>query len=292
MKIQYINLDFARNCVGYGGQRLTLGTVRQFLETLENHFNPSRGYFYTGLPTGGLVTGDAKLRNEFDQLPVLARLKNYRTNHAHSTTIAIPTQQCSFCNGLHNIPPTITSARVRCRPGNNSLDTIIAPILSTSAKVAFIDPYLRLTPNEEATRFANWITNSPYLTHVAFIRGDRDAYNTFINHINNLNGLLGNARWNALHIRAFVISEATARLHARYIHTDQFTLGIEGGFQFQNCGADEMTDVYILDTHQEVDDNYIIDRNTHFTTVSAWDKPPNGGSTLQAADINLPSFAP
>lgn len=292
MIFQYINLDFARNCVGYGGPRLTLGTVRHFLETLENHFNPSRGFFYTGLPTGELVTGDARLRNEFNQLPVLARLRMHRANHAHSTTIAIPNQHCSFCNGLHSIPPSKTSTRVRCWPGNNSLDTIIAPILSCSAKVAFIDPYLRLTPNAEATRFANWITNSPYLTHIAFIRGDRDAYSTFINHINSLNGMLGNARWNALHIRAFVISEATARLHARYIHTDQFTLGIEGGFQFQSCGADEMTDVFILDSHQEIDDNYIINRNKHFTTVSAWDKPPNCGNTLQAANIHLPSFAP
>jgi len=296
MNFCYLKLACNGNCPCGDVNRVTLDTLTQFLDTLEKHFNPSRGYFYTALPRGTHVTDDSRLQKVFDSLPVLARLQKHLVIAGQDTTVSFShlTTPCPFCNCLNRIPQTKTSDRAGCRPGNKkySLDVKVGPLLSRSARAAFIDPYLKLRPGDEVARFANWIKACPRLTNIAFIRGNRDPYADFTVHINGLRGLLDTARWDALHIRAFVISEASARLHARYIHTDQFTLGIEGGFQFEGCGADEMTDVYLLDSHRQVDNFYITNRNSHFQTVSAWDKPPNGGNTLQAADRNLPSFAP
>lgn len=209
-------------------------------------------------------------------------------------------KECPFFSWIERLDIPKICHRVYRHPNKkkeDSIDGIIQDALALAQRIAFIDPYLTLEPDKMGRRVFNWIQSAAHARQVAIIvqyppepksgkESSIDIVNRLENHLNELARKIPKERNDNLRLSAFVLKEKSpvrVRLHGRYIHTDLFTIAVEGGLDYGEREyngvqqeADEKTDVYLLNrnVHGIIAKEYIDDFGQNFNIGPAWEKMP------------------
>ena len=214
---------------------------------------------------------------------------------------------CPLCSFTTSLPePTGHTQAARRACSSESIANVVAPILRFSKQVAFIDPYILRLPRkpkmqpqdasrpEKPSKSPEIIVENKIKTIVELIEASpKDTLFAILSTIHqprqgekpgskeNPDGFMTPPELRAeleKHIPkdAWVIvwnieeRKNGPRFHGRYIHTIDFTVGIEGGLDNENKG--ERTDVYFLNQAANISiyREYISHRRDHFETLGAW----------------------
>lgn len=275
-----IDLQVHKSCIGPSHKHINPARLYQFIQCINKHASSSHGYLYNDIPN--IHDFDkASFRGVPGIEEIERELKKLRRSYYPSSTwdgqtaqqisIAAPTgAECPLLWGLLEYPASTTHFKVPfC-----SIERFIQPALKHVSNILFIDRYLELNIGaDDTSRLIKWIKHAPNLLRVVVFRQFFDNKNEFIQNINDFASKIPSQ----INARIYVIADkGNVAFHARYLHTDRFTLSIEAGLDKKNLSSKE-TDISLLNPGNRftVEEHFNLKREQSFRTLSIWEKPAN-----------------
>ncbi len=290
---EQVDLSIDPNLIGIGPENVSPQRLIQFVKHANDHICPSKGYLFSALPTINELCINIRTPALKEELAkALLRLNTYRVPQ---TTAAILTkiisldpankEKCPLFTWLNALPPTHTHFRIPF----SQIEALIKPSLELTTRLLFIDRYLELKPGDDDTqRLLRWANGAISLAKLSIVRQYIPDHDAFLNSLNSFAKMLPPH----IHARVFALSDkGKAAFHGRYIHTDQFTVGIEAGLDKENK-QNKKTDVYLLgrDGHWDIDAEFITSRDQYFKFLDAWEKKPDS-DCFKHHDKSIPTFS-
>ena len=289
--LEYVDLSIDPDIIGSGSEKVSPQRLLQFVEYVRDHICFSKGYLFSAVPTASELCKNIRAPN-LHLIPDFKKaLMNIRANKVSQSNLAITTKRialdpkrketCPLFSWLNALPPVRTHFRIPfCE-----METFIQPALEHIKHLLFIDRYLKLDPVADDTkRLSRWIHGATNLTQISIIREKIDDPKEFLVRLNEFAKMIPTK----IHAKVIAIRDkGKAAFHGRYIHADQFTIGIEAGLDKKN-DSNKKTDIYLLnrDDHWNIDKEFVVLRSEYFQSIEAWEKKPGADFKPCAKDTS------